>query len=115
MKKRILLCLAVVLMSCLTIAAQDAKMQPLTFWYEYTVNPGKDAQFMELVKTVGAPVRDKLLADGVILAWGVHVGLLSAAGNNTHTIWDSVADWSGIAEVRGAMRAQISKLDEGAT
>jgi hypothetical protein len=80
MKKRILLCLAVVLMMCLTAAAEDAKMQPLTFWYEYAVNPGKDAQFMELVKTVGAPVRDKLLADGVILAWGVHVGLLLVRG-----------------------------------
>ncbi len=114
MKKRILLCLAVVLMSCLTIAAQDAKMQPLTFWYEYTVNPGKDAQFMELVKTVGAPVRDKLLADGVILAWGVHVGLLRAPGNSTHIIWYSVADWSGIEKVDSAMRAQIGKLDEEA-
>jgi hypothetical protein len=115
MKKRLLLCLAVVLMSCLTAAAQDAKMQPLTFWYEYTVNPGKDAQFMELVKTVGAPVRDKLLADGVILAWGVHVGLLRAPGNSTHTIWYSVADWAGVEKVDSAMRAQIAKLDEEAT
>ena len=111
MKKRILLCLAVVLMMCLTVAAQDAKMQPLTFWYEYTVNPGKDAQFMELVKTVGAPVRDKLLADGVILAWGVHVGLLRAPGSATHIIWYSVADWSGVEKVDSAMRAQIGKLD----
>ena len=112
MKKRILLCLAVVLMSCLTAAAQDAKMQPLTFWYEYTVNPGKEAQFLELVKTVGAPVRDKLLADGVVLAWGVHVPLLRGPGNSTHIIWYSVADWSGIEKVDSAMRAQISKLDE---
>jgi len=100
------------LMSCLTIAAQDAKMQPLTFWYEYTVNPGKEAQFLELVKTVGAPVRDKLLADGVVLAWGVHVPLLRGPGNSTHIIWYSVADWSGIEKVDSAMRAQISKLDE---
>jgi hypothetical protein len=114
MKKRILLCVAVVLMSCLTVAAQDAKMQPLTFWYEYTVNPGKDAQFMELVKTVGAPVRDKLLADGVILAWGLHTGLLREPGGSTHTIWYSVADWSGIEKVDSAMRAQIGKLDEEA-
>ena len=114
MKKRILLCFAVVLMMCLTAAAQDAKMQPLTFWYEYTVNPGKDAQFMELVKTVGAPIRDKLLADGVILAWGVHVGLLRSPGNSTHTIWYSVADWSGVEKVDSAMRAQISKLDDEA-
>jgi len=114
MKKRILLCFAVVLMMCLTAAAQDAKMQPLTFWYEYTVNPGKDAQFMELVKTVGAPIRDKLLADGVILAWGVHVGLLRSPGNSTHTIWYSVADWSGVEKVDSAMRAQIVKLDDEA-
>jgi hypothetical protein len=112
MKKRILLCLAVVLMSCFTAAAQDAKMQPLTFWYEYTVNLGKEAQFLELVKTVGAPVRDKLLADGVVLAWGVHVPLLRGPGNSTHIIWYSVADWSGIEKVDSAMRAQISKLDE---
>ena len=115
MKKRILLCLVVALMMCLTAAAQDAKMQPLTFWYEYTVNLGKDAQFMELVKTVGAPVRDKLLAEGVILAWGVHVGLLRAPGNSTHIIWYSVADWSGVEKVDSAMRAQIAKLDEEAT
>jgi len=114
MKKRILLCLAVVLMTCLTAAAQDAKMQPLTFWYEYTVNPGKEAQFLELVKTVGAPVRDKLLADGVVLAWGVQTPLLRGPGNSTHNIWYTVADWSGIEKVDSAMRAQIAKLDDEA-
>ncbi len=112
MKKRILLCLAVVLMCCITTVAQDAKMQPLTFWYEYTVNPGKEAQFVELVKTVGAPVRDKLLADGVVLAWGVQVPLLRIPGSATHQIWYTVADWSGIEKVDTAMRAQIAKLDE---
>ena len=112
MKKKLLLCLAVVLMSCLTAAAQDAKMQPLTFWYEYTVNPGKEAQFLELVKTVGAPVRDKLLADGVVLAWGVQTPLLRIPGASTHQIWYTVADWSGVEKVDAAMRAQIMKLDE---
>ena len=114
MKKRILLCLAVVFMSCLTAAAQDAKMQPLTFWYEYAVNPGKESQFLDLVKTVGAPVRDKLLADGVVLAWGVQVPLLRMPGGHTHIIWYSVADWSGVEKVDSAMRAQIGKLDEEA-
>jgi hypothetical protein len=114
MKKRILLCLVVVLMSCLTATAQDAKMQPLTFWYEYAVNPGKESQFLDLVKTVGAPVRDKLLADGVVLAWGVQVPLLRMPGGHTHMIWYTVADWSGVEKVDTAMRAQIGKLDEEA-
>jgi hypothetical protein len=113
MKKKLLLCLGVVLMSCLTAVAQDAKMQPLTFWYEYTINPGKEAQFLELVKTVGAPVRDKLMADGVVHAWGVEVPLLRSGGA-THIIWYSVDDWSGVEKVDAAMRAQIAKLDEEA-
>jgi len=114
MKKKLLLCLAVVLMSCLTAVAQDAKMQPLTFWYEYVVNPGKDAQFLDLVKAVGAPVRDKLLADGVVLAWGVKTPLLRIPGGSTHQIWYTVADWSSVEKVDAAMRAQIMKLDDEA-
>jgi len=114
MKRRILLCLAIALMCGITAVAQDAKMQPLTFWYEYTVNPGKEAQFVELVKTVGAPVRDKLMTDGVVLAWGVQVPLLRIPGNATHEIWYTVADWSGIEKVDTAMRAQITRLDEEA-
>jgi hypothetical protein len=46
MNKRVLLCFALVLLSCVTAMAQQAPMQPLTFWYEYTVNPGKDEQFL---------------------------------------------------------------------
>ena len=70
MKKRLILCLFAVLSSCISSAAQQAQpqMQPLTFWYEYTVNPGKEDEFMELVKTVGQPVRDKLMADGIVMA-----------------------------------------------
>ncbi len=114
MKRKLLLCLALVLVSCLTVVAQEAKMQPLTFWYEYTVNPGKEAQFLDLVKTVGAPVRDKLMADGVVLAWGVESPLLRIPGASTHQIWYMVADWGGVEKVDGAMRAQIMKLDEEA-
>jgi len=114
MRNKLLLCLMVGLMLGITATAQDTKMQPLTFWYEYTVNPGKDAQFLEVVKSVGAPVRDKLLADGVILAWGVQVPLLREPGGHTHEIWFTVADWSGIQKVTAAMAAQIAKLDEEA-
>jgi len=114
MKMRVLLCFALMLLSCFPAAAQQAPMQPLTFWYEYTVNPGKDEQFLELVKTVGAPVRDKLMADGVVLAWGVQTPLLRVPGNATHSIWYAVADWSGVEKVQNAMQAQIAKLTEEA-
>lgn len=114
MKKRLLLCVVLAMLCVFSAAAQDAKPQPLTFWYEYSINPGKEAQFMDLVKTVGAPVRDKLMADGVILAWGVETPLLRMPGGATHIIWYSVNDWSGIEKVDAAMRAQFAKLDEEA-
>jgi hypothetical protein len=114
MKKRLLFCLLAMLLSCISSAAQQAQPQPLTFWYEYTVNPGKEDDFLDLVKTVGQPVRDKLMADGVVLAWGVQVPLLRAPGGATHWIWYAVADWSGVEKVDSAMRAQIAKLNEEA-
>lgn len=89
-------------------------MQPMTFWYDYTVNAGKEDQFLELVKTVGAPVRDKLMAEGVVKAWGVQTPLLRVPGNATHTIWYAVADWASVEKVDSAMRAQIAKLTEEA-
>jgi hypothetical protein len=116
MKKRLILCLFAVLLSCISSAAQQAQpqMQPLTFWYEYTVNPGKEDEFMELVRTVGQPVRDKLMADGVVMAWGVETPLLRVPGNATHVIWYAVSDYSGVDKVDSAMRAQIVKLNDEA-
>ena len=116
MKKRLILCLFVMLISGISAFAQQSQqqMQPLTFWYGYAVNPGKEDEFLDLVKTVGQPVRDKLLADGVILAWGVQSLLLRVPGDRTHFIWYAVADYAALEKVDSAMRAQISKLTEEA-
>jgi hypothetical protein len=84
--------------------------QPLTFYYDYTVRPGQEEGFMELVKTVGAPVRDKLMADGVILAWGIETPVLRYPGGTTHLIWFSVANWGGVDKVLTAMEAQLQKM-----
>jgi len=69
-------------------AAQQQPMpQPITHFVDYTIKPGKDAEFMDLVNKVGAPVRDKLMKDGVVLAWGVDVPLVRGVyGSTTHTI-----------------------------
>ena len=117
MKTRLFLCLFAMLLSCFFSAAQQSQpqMQPLTFWYDYTVNPGKEEEFMDLVKTVGQPVRDKLMADGVVMAWGVQAPLLRIPGEATHTIWYAVADYAGLEKVDSAMRAQIAKLNDEAT
>jgi hypothetical protein len=111
MRKRFLLPLMLLLV-CSAALGQQTQSQPqsLTFYYDYTVRPGQEEEFMTLVKTVGAPVRDKLMADGVVLAWGIETPVLRYPGGTTHLIWFSVANWSGVEKVLSAMEAQLQKL-----
>jgi hypothetical protein len=111
MRKRFLLPLILVLVCSAALGQQtQPQPQPLTFFYDYTVRPGQEEEFMTLVKTVGAPVRDKLMADGVILAWGIETPVLRYPGGTTHLIWYSVANWSGVEKVLVAMEAQLQKM-----
>lgn len=111
MRKLILVSLTTILLCCAAAGQQaQPQPQPLTFYYDYTVFPGKEEDLMNLVKTVGAPVRDKLMADGVILAWGVETPVLRYPGGTTHLIWFSVANWAGVEKVLDGMEAQLAKL-----
>jgi len=91
-------------------AQQAQPVQPLTFYYDYRVNPGTEEEFMNLVNTVGAPVRDKLMADGVIMAWGIETPILRYPGGTTHLIWFSVENYAGVEKVLNGMEAQLAKL-----
>src|SRR6266852_3940691 len=116
MKTRLFSCFFAMLLSCISSFAQQSQpqIQPLTFWYEYTINPGKEPEFLDLVKTVGQPVRDKLMAEGVVMAWGLDTPLLRVPGNATHVIWYAVNDYAGVEKVDTAMRGQIAKLNDEA-
>lgn len=110
--RKIFLLSLVFIFVCSAVMGQQTppQPQPLTFYYDYTVRPGQEAEFMELVKTVGAPVRDKLMADGVILAWGIETPVLRYPGGTTHLIWFSVANWGGVDKVLSGMEAQLQKM-----
>ncbi len=111
MRKIILVPLTILLLCC-AAAGQQAQPspQPLTFYYDYSVVPGKEEELMNLISTVGAPVRDKLMADGVILAWGMETPVLRYPGGTTHLIWFSVANWDGVEKVLNGMEAQLARL-----
>jgi hypothetical protein len=109
MHKRKVMALAVVFLMGMAASAQQ-QAQPLTFWYGYTVKAGQEAAFMELVNLIGAPVRDKLMAEGVVLGWGVEVPVLRSPDGHTHLIWYAVADWSGVEKVQRALAAQIASV-----
>lgn len=111
MRKRFLLPLMLLLVCSAALGQQTPPQpQPLTFYYDYTVRPGQEEEFMTLVKTVGAPVRDKLMADGVVLAWGIETPVLRYPGGTTHLIWFSVANWTGVEKVLSAMEARLQQL-----
>lgn len=114
MFRRLSLALAAFLLTVGSAVAQQAPpqppQQPLTFWYDYTVKPGREADFLNLVKMVGQPVRDKLMADGVVMAWGLEVPVLRLPDRATHTIWYAVADMAGVEKVQNAMAAQLAKI-----
>lgn len=111
MKFKRLMFLALAMFWCVSAYAQQQSPQPLTHWSIYAVKPGKEDEFLNLVKTVGQPVRDKLMAEGVVLAWGVEVSMLRGHDAGTHAIWYSVSDWSGIEKVENGLAAQVAKLD----
>jgi hypothetical protein len=110
MRKIFLLPLALLLVCSAVMGQQTPPPQSLTFYYDYTVKPGQEEGFNELVKTVGAPVRDRLMAEGVILAWGIETPVLRYPGGTTHLIWFSVANWGGVDKVLSSMEAQLQKL-----
>jgi hypothetical protein len=110
MRKRVGVLLALVLACCLGADAQQ--MQPITVVSDYYAKPGREADFMELIRTIGGPVRDKLMSEGVITAWGVDVPYFRMPGAPTHTIWYDVAGWDGVEKVQAAMAARFAQLDE---
>ena len=111
MRKILLISLALLLV-CSAVMGQQAQPQPqpLTFFYSYNVNSGKEEEFMNLIKTVGAPVRDKLMAEGVVMAWGMETPILRNPGGPTHLIWFSVANWAGVQKVLDGMESQLERL-----
>ena len=110
MRKIFLVSLTLLFIYTTALAQQTPPPQGLTFYYDYKVVPGKEDEFMNLIKTVGAPVRDKLMAEGVVQAWGMETPLLRSPGGTTHLIWFAVANWDGVEKVMNGMEAQQAKM-----
>jgi hypothetical protein len=107
MRKRIISVLALALVFC-TVAAAQAQ-QPVTYYADFHVKPGKDADFMNLVKKYDEPLFAKLMAEGAVLAWGVDVPVLHEPGSATHGVWWSVPDMGALDKVFAAFEAAEKK------
>lgn len=109
MQTRVVLALALALVWCGPALSQQ--IQPVVLVADYQVRFGKEEEFLTLVKEVGEAAFGKLMAEGVVRAWGVDVPLLHAEGAPTHSIWWTVNDMGGVEKTQAAIQEHIATLE----
>ncbi len=107
MRNRILGAFLLALLCCVTAAAQQA--QPVSYIGDFYVLPGREEEFLNLVKKYDEPVLNQLMAEGAVLAWGVDVPILHLEGAPTHMIWWGVPDMGAFEKVLAAFEAAEKK------
>lgn len=103
MRNRILGAFLLALLWCTTAAAQQA--QPVSYIGDFYVLPGREEEFLNLVKKYDEPVLNQLMAEGAVLAWGVDVPILHLEGAPTHMIWWTCPDMAAFDKVFAAYEA----------
>ena len=76
------------------------------------MKPGKGADFRKAWEKYNKPVFDKLLADGVILAYGLAVEDIRTEGEFTHFVWYDVKDLASLDKVRAAFMADRDRRSQ---
>ena len=83
---------------------------------QYTVRDGMDSAFMELIQQEAVPVAEQLVADGVAIAYGVHVPEIHGVDGWTHRFWWALKGLDGIGKLKAAYAssgsASQSKVDD---
>jgi len=79
-------------------------------YYDYTVRPGQEQEFYDAVTTVGAPVRDKLMADGVVLAWAIETPVLRLSRRHHDLIWFSWQTGPALKKFLAPWEATLQKM-----
>ena len=64
--------------------------------------PGKSAEYRKAWEKYNKPVLDKLMADGVILVYGLAVEDIRTEGSFTHFTWYDMKDLASMDKIRAA-------------
>ena len=107
MRNRILGAMLLGLLCCASLAAQQAQF--VSYIGDFYVLPGREEEFLNLVKKYDEPVLNQLMAEGAVLAWGVDVPILHLEGAPTHMIWWGVPDMGAFDKVLAAFEAAEKK------
>ena len=111
MKTKVFLALVIALFWTLSAAAQQMpQMQPVIYLADFHVKPGKEADFMDLVKKYDEPLFNKLMAEGAVMAWGVDVPILHEPGGASHTFWWVSPDMGAFDKVFAAFEEHEKQM-----
>lgn len=110
MRARVVLALAMALVW--SVAASAQQLQPVTYVADFHVKPGKEEEFLNLVKEFNEPLFEKLMADGAVLAWGIDIPVLHQVGAPTHSLWWTSSDMAAFDKVFAAFEEQEKKIRE---
>lgn len=104
--------LIIVLASLFVAVAAHAQIPKLTWLRYYTVVPGKDAEFLRMLRETQDGMLASLIAEKKVTNWGVAVPLSHNETTWTHLQYISVSDWSGIEAVMNKAQAMMASLSE---
>lgn len=80
-------------------------MAKLTWVRYYNVERGREADFMQYVRTSTKPMMERLIAQQKVLGWGVAFPITMNGDPYTHAIWIGLPDWGGAEAIGQAIEA----------
>ncbi|HVG23614.1 MAG TPA: hypothetical protein VND45_05625 [Thermoanaerobaculia bacterium] len=96
---------ALLFLFTLSASGQNAKAK-LTWIRHFTVERGREADFMQYVRDFTKPMMERLAAEKKIVAWGVGFPVTMTDEPFTHIIYVGLPDWSGAEAIGSAIEAQ---------
>ncbi len=93
-------------------SAALAQIPKLTWLRYYTVVPGKDAEFLRMLRETHDSMLTGLIAEKKVTNWGIAVPLSHNEETWTHLVYISASDWSGIDAVVNKADAVMAALPE---
>ena len=85
---------------------------PITRYNFTKVKPGKGADYRRTWEKYNKPVLDKLLADGVVLAYGLATEEIKTDGDFTHFVWIAFPNMAAAEKLGPAFNADRARRSE---
>ncbi|HUP62568.1 MAG TPA: hypothetical protein VNA69_19350 [Thermoanaerobaculia bacterium] len=99
-----------ILFALLAALAAHAQQPPRMTWVRYyEIVPGKEAEFIQLVRTSNAVV-DRLVAEKKVVAWGLLVPMSQIPDSWTHAVYVTLQDYASLETLVNAAIADYASL-----